>query len=239
MQARVRRGFIPIRRALIGVAFLAFSFNCPAPGYGGTYADVEKCLADNPPPDGCYNYTQTAANSDGQTVYTVYQRCGHVVARSKQILRDPRIGPANCSVFRNVPEACSVMCLNGGVQGTVYNEYQYADTITTYCDGTTETVTQYRVNQPYWSLSFGTLEYCVIADNTFDCSKYDKLLCTIIIDPCEGSKDPCCGNPCCGNTDQCSTCGSFGGFGGSGGGGSGGGNGPGGGGGGDDPTVGK
>jgi len=208
MPARVTRvrGFIQANYALISVALFALSLYTPASGYSGTYADVENCLAANPAPDGCYNYTQTSTNSDGQTVYTVYQRCGHVVAHEKHTLRDPKAGPYPCGYWPNlgINTCIGTLCLNDGGPGPLtYYSYMYQDTVITYCDGTSEKQTNY-TGGGWNGLPFGSNPICVKSDTTHGCT--DRLLCTIIIDPCAGSTDLCCRtpkDPCCGNPNQC------------------------------------
>ena len=206
MQARVIKGFTPSKFVLIGIALLASALNFPASGYGGTYQDVENCLNENPAPEGCYNYTRTSTNGDGQTVYTVYQRCGHVVAHVKSYMKEPLLGTSSCIYYPNLGyNPCVPGCLNGGM-GVAYWGYHYMVTTTTYCDGKTETITyDNTANDPqgFWRESHGDNPVCLRTDQTFDCSQYDKLLCTIIIDPCEGSKDPCCRDKCCGKHECC------------------------------------
>ena len=206
MQARVIRGFIRANYVLISLALFALSLYSPAPVYGGVYADVENCLAANPAPDGCYNYTRTSTNGDGQTVYTVYQRCGHVVAHVKSYTKEPLLGTSSCGYYPNLGyDPCVPGCLNGGM-GVAYWGYHYIVTTTTYCDGKTETITSDNTaNDPqgFWRESHGDNPVCLRTDQTYDCSQYDRLLCTVVIDPCEGSKDPCCRDKCCGNHECC------------------------------------
>ena len=125
---------------LTSLALLILLAFFPVIGHASTYNDVTNCLNANPAPDGCYNWTKTSTNSDGQTVYTVYQRCGHVLAKKIVYMRviDPnRGGP--CGWNGNFGEnTCARHCLNSSGPGKTYYGYDYTDTYLTYCDGTQE-----------------------------------------------------------------------------------------------------